>query len=204
VLPDFVVEPDEDAAEPPRPVVEPDDTTRPKLTAEEILNPEPPPGPLPDFIVAPEAHADEPPKTSKFMPKLRFTRPSAPSPLAGSAPDPVSDEPPLLANLGLPPLTEFPSLPQRETPAEPEEDAEGEEPQTQDPKRRRGRGDAPAQSKRGRRERSAGEPGDMSESVDWAGLSSRLSAYSLSTDKPAEEPSSDDDERADGEDSTES
>jgi hypothetical protein len=43
----------------------------------------------------------------------------------------------------------------------------------------------------------------MSEGVDWAGLSSRLSAYSLSTDEQAAEPSSVDDEEADTEDDTE-
>ncbi|MGH3110914.1 MAG: hypothetical protein ACRDQT_08355, partial [Gaiellaceae bacterium] len=46
---------------------------------------------------------------------------------------------------------------------------------------------APEPTKRGRRERSAGEPGDMSETTDWAGLSSRLSAYSLSGRTPPPE-----------------
>jgi acyl-coenzyme A synthetase/AMP-(fatty) acid ligase len=78
----------------------------PLVTAESILNPEPPPGPLPDFIVAPEEHPPEKakPDAPAPMPTLRL---SAPEPTRAEQ---VPDEP-SIANLGLPPLTEFPSLP---------------------------------------------------------------------------------------------
>jgi hypothetical protein len=84
------------------------------------------------------------------------------------------------------PLAEFPA-------AAPEADTEAEEP----PRRTRGRRRAaPPPEPSPRRRRSSGEPGDMSEAVDWAGLSSRLSAYSLTEDDKAaaQEPEQDVDE----------
>ncbi|MEP7225478.1 MAG: hypothetical protein ABI783_11025, partial [Actinomycetota bacterium] len=45
---------------------------------------------------------------------------------------------------------------------------------------------APVSSRKGRRERSAQDPGDEPEAVNWMdGLSSRLSAYSLADDGSA-------------------
>jgi hypothetical protein len=150
------------------------------------LNPEPPRGPLPDFIVDPEENPPEnaEPSTPEVMPKLRLSAPEPP------AAEPVSDAP-SIENLALPPLTEYPSLPSLDLgaasqadPADDETDADAEEPTER--KARRGRRQAPEPSKRGKRDRSSGEPGD-DETMDWAGLSSRLSAYSLSSENLAPE-----------------
>ena len=55
------------------------------------------------------------------------------------------------------------------------------------------------EEKRGRRDRSSEEPGDDAwGAVDWAGLSSRLSAYSLASDEESEtgeEPDTEDGEK---------
>jgi acyl-coenzyme A synthetase/AMP-(fatty) acid ligase len=177
-LPDFVVEPEDK----PAPITVPSSSgVRPSapVTAESILNPEPPPGPLPDFVIDPERESDT----------------GSPLPSPAVEPETQADEP-LLENLGLPPLTEFPSIPPLP--------AAGHT--TNEPKAQSERGDeagggrreaAPPPPPRSGRDRSAGDPGDMSESVDWAGLSSRLSAYSLSSDdSPQPPPTTEDDDAA--------
>jgi acyl-coenzyme A synthetase/AMP-(fatty) acid ligase len=192
-FPDFIVEDEAVTPAPATPAPErTEGASRPRVTAESILNPEPPPGPLPDFIVDPEKEPDE-----QEMPKLRLSQPTppppAPSPTAGA------DEP-SRESLGLPPLTEFPSFPSLEREEKPlaagmsKPEGDGEvatdaEDEPEEAKRRRGRRRQVEQGRSRRRERSTSEPGDMAESVDWAGLSSRLNAYSLSSEEPPEEPS---------------
>ncbi|MDQ3671313.1 MAG: AMP-binding protein, partial [Actinomycetota bacterium] len=174
-LPDFVVDPNgarEPAAiAPPKPV--------------SALEPEPDPGPLPDYVVDPE-------RPREHIEKKPLPRPA---PLLGIGADqPVDPEPaePSIAGLGLPPLAEFPTL----------EKGAGRESRTRDqeraPKERRPR-PAPVSSRKGRRERSANDPGDESDAVSWMdGLSSRLSAYSLA-DEGSSAPDSED-EKPDPED----
>jgi hypothetical protein len=113
-----------------------------------------------------------------------------------SQPDYIVESPPEVTDvpsrdaLGLPPLTEFPTA------------APSDEPKPKATRTGAGRQAAvpgePASSRRGRRLRSAGEPGDMSEAIDWAGLSSRLSAYSLAADEESSE--SEDEDAANGRD----
>ena len=85
--------------------------------------------------------------------------------------------------VGLPPVTSFKLDRAQET----------------SPKRRRRGQPAPAKDDKQSRTRSAGEPGDEVEEVDWMqGLSTRLSAYSLAQDD--EPPASTDDEEHEPED----
>ena len=211
-LPDFVVERvDEPETEPetrttvPSPPAE--QTGQPQVTADSILKPEPAPGPLPDYIVDPqergEAEATPTPEPEP-MPTLRLGSSKMPT-FVVEPPDPEPNQPPR-ASLGLPPLSDFPSLPT--LPIEPRvteshgaqtreaqtrEAEPGDEAEPGEAKKPRRRRAAPTEDRKGR-QRSAGEPGDMQDGVDWAGLSSRLSAYSLSTDAAADAPAADDDE----------
>jgi hypothetical protein len=161
-LPDYVVHEAEAVPEPP------------KLPSG--LEPEPDPGPLPDYVVDPERQAEPPPAPRVVPPAPREEPRVAPLSMEGRADQgpPAHDEP-SLANLGLPPLSEFPSFVR---------DEDGADAGAAKKSKRRG----PEPPKRPPRERSDGEPGDEIAGGDWmAGLSSRLSAYSLSDDdEPAE------------------
>jgi len=167
-LPDYIVEPGAAVEPSPAPMVN-------AVPAADPLEPEPDPGPLPDYIVDPSRPLRQVAKASD--PTLE-PKPLWPSPTFALPPEP--DDPPLLP-LGLPPLADFPA------PGKP--DSEEEEPAPKSNRRTRRR-PAAAPERRGRRAHSAGEPGDEQEAVDWMdGLSSRLSAYSLSDDEsstPAE------------------
>jgi acyl-coenzyme A synthetase/AMP-(fatty) acid ligase len=152
------------------------------LTAEAILNPPPPPGPLPDFIIDPDQQSDA----------------AARSPQSVAKPEEHADEP-VLEDLGPPALTEFPSLPtlptagRTITKGDDRDDAE----RTRGPTPDRAGEESEPRSPRGQ---SASDPGDLGEPVDWRGLSSRLSAYSLASDdsvQPRAEDDADDAEDAD-------
>ena len=139
-------------------------------------------GPLPEYVIDPEKQPEHAPPPDP--------RPPEPLPAASAAdetpsfivePPPETADEPTRESLGLPPLTEFPGVSR----------ADDEETRPRQPRQRR-EASAPegGAARRGRRPRSASEPGDMSESVDWAGLSSRLSAYSLTSaesDLPADD-----------------
>jgi len=159
-LPDFVVDPKTT----PTPVAK----APPPLSA---LEPEPDPGPLPDYVVDPERPREQIQK--KPLPR--------PAPLLGvdaetsADPDPAV---PSIVGLGLPPLAAFPTLVKDKAQDE-EQDSE------RAPRPRRPRpAPAPPSSRKGRRERSAEDPGDEPEAVSWMdGLSSRLRAYSLADEE---------------------
>ena len=159
-LPDFVV----DSRRDPAPV-----TKAPQPVS--ALEPEPDLGPLPDYVVDPDMPRQ--PIEKKPLPR--------PAPLLGAeAEKSVAPEPaePSIVGLGLPPLAEFPSLAKGADQDDAGPDSE------RPPKERRPRS-APVSGRKGRRERSAKDPGDEPEAVSWMdGLSSRLSAYSLADDEP--------------------
>ena len=104
-----------EAAPLPEYIVDPTTTPEPAaLTPEPVsaLEPEPDPGPLPDYIVDPTK--PRPPVLKTAKPEPPPTLPPEPEVIVDPAPPP--DEP-SLAGLGLPPLTDFPSL-QREPASE--------------------------------------------------------------------------------------
>ena len=137
------------------------------------LEPEPDPGPLPDYVVDPEA-----PPRERVEPKPA----PRPAPILGIEPERVAEpdpSQPLIAGLGIAPLPDIQSLVKEsgQDRAEPGSERSSKEPRPRP---------APVSSRKGRRERSAEDPGDEAEAVNWMdGLSSRLSAYSLADDGPA-------------------
>ena len=167
-----------EAAPLPEYIVDPTTTPEPAaLTPEPVsaLEPEPDPGPLPDYIVDPTK--PRPPVLKTAKPEPPPTLPPEPEVIVDPAPPP--DEP-SLAGLGLPPLTDFPSLQRSPHPS----GAATQEPVPAPREKRPPQ--APVSSRRGRRDQSAQDPGDEAEAVDWMdGLSSRLSAYSLADDSSA-------------------
>ena len=202
---DYIVEPRAEDKEPPKRRLW-RKKPRKQMTAEEILRPEPPPGPLPDYIVDPEstpsAEGGHKPTPAGALPTFEAAGQKTPPP---AAEPPHESEPAELprASLGLPPLADYPSLPTIPIPppegvaavAEDQLDDDAEPAEAEEPSRGgKSRRKSAELGPRGRRDRSASEPGDMSETVDWAGLSSRLSAYSLSSD--AAPPSADADDAA--------
>jgi len=173
--------PDDGVVSVPEPLPEyvVDTTTAPEpvaLTPKPVsaLEPEPDPGPLPDYVVDPakprERQEETPKPTPRPAPALRLE--------PQTSLDPEPDEP-SLADLGLPPLTEFPSV-REETVAE---NDGASPPASKPPSRAKRPRPTPASSRRARRDQSAEDPGDEAEAIDWMdGLSSRLSAYSLADD----------------------
>jgi acyl-coenzyme A synthetase/AMP-(fatty) acid ligase len=185
-LPDFVVEPapapspvDLPRPEPLTPAaleplpdfVVPPGTTPGPSAPPPAPEPEPEPdlGPLPDYIVDP----DRPPEA----------KPKAPERAAAAAAQPVHEiagEPEAEASpsgLYFPPVTSFPAP--RD---DPDDDPERKRETPKAPRRRPA--PSPAKSKRGKS--GAAEPGDEAEEVSWmAGLSNRLSAYSLAEEEEA-------------------
>lgn len=169
-LPDYIVETGATPQNPPvvkwAPITEPPE-----------LEPRHDAGPLPDYIVDPSRplrqvakapdHTVEP---KPLWPSPTFALPAEPNV------DSEQEEQPL-SQLGLPPLADFPTPEGADSLEEKSEKEPGESART-----RTGR--APAAGRRGRRARSAGDPGDEQEAIDWiGGLSSRLSAYSLSDEE---------------------
>ena len=153
-LPDFIVDPEQRAEPALPPTPEPE--------------PEPELGPLPDYVKDPDREPDPLPEFvgERELPPLR-------------APWPVEPEAPVVrrADLGLPPVTDFPSA-----------DDTSEPRKSRKPSRRA----APTSKSKPTRGSSTGEPGDEPQEVSWMqGLSTRLSAYSLGEDEP---PRTDDDE----------
>jgi hypothetical protein len=176
-------------------VVDPTTTPEPVPPVPEpvsALEPEPDPGPLPDYVVdpaKPRERAPEEKPTPQPVPVLRL------EPQASIGPEPEPDEP-SLAGLGLPPLTEFPSVRK-----EPDAEDDGTAPTTKPATKGKRSRQAPVSSRRGRRDQSAEEPGDEAEAIDWMdGLSSRLSAYSLADDSTAPDAPADNDGKVDEED----
>ncbi len=175
---------EEPAAEAPI-EAEPDDLVPPEAEAGQAVpppvlqepeeEPEPDLGPLPDYIIDP----DRPPP-----PKAEPKREPA------SAAPPPTDRPPgagdessaAAAGLYFPPVTSFP-LPR-------EEDGEADHEETPRAPRRRAAPEKP----KSKSKRSQEDPGDDASGASWmAGLSNRLSAYSLgeegekSTDAPSDD-----------------
>jgi acyl-coenzyme A synthetase/AMP-(fatty) acid ligase len=177
-LPDFVVEPGPEQDAPPTPVesaLEPEE--------EEDL------GPLPDFVIDPS-----------LPPELRPAPPPPPAPVtpppAPSLQVPTSAKPEATksnassAGIYFPPTTAFPIR---------RDDDESPRQRTQ-PSRRRPAAD-PGKDDAGKKKRSTepAEPGDEGTEVGWmAGLSGRLSAYSLS-DEDAQSDVADDADSGDAE-----
>ncbi len=153
-------------------MVEPDHALEPVAQAPpqpvSALEPEPDPGPLPDYVVDPAA----PPRE-----RVEPTPIPRPAPLLGIDPEEdVEPDPaqPLIA--GMPSLPDIQSLVK-------ESGQDGAEPDSERTSKERRPRSAPVSSRKGRRERSAKDPGDEPEAVSWMdGLSSRLSAYSLADD----------------------
>jgi acyl-coenzyme A synthetase/AMP-(fatty) acid ligase len=138
-------------------------------------------GPLPDYIVDPS----RPPAPTLAEPEWTAPLP-APPPLAEAAEKPDADP---ASGLQFPSAASFPA---------PRSDDDGE---TEFGRDRTPRGRPAAGSGRPKRVRSReAEPGDESEEVSWmAGLSNRLSAYSLAGEEtsPRSEPDDDEPEDAD-------
>ncbi|MGH3065167.1 MAG: AMP-binding protein [Gaiellaceae bacterium] len=174
-LPDFMLEPEPEptpvelpeqepvvsaAPEPLPDFVVPRDLTPARLPPPPEPEPEPDLGPLPDYIVDPNRPPD--------------LEPSEPERAAASARPPlkIASEPdtePTTPGLYFPPAASFPA---------PRDDPDEEERRRDAPKAPRRRPPPDSRKKRGRS--GAAEPGDEAEEVSWmAGLSNRLSAYSL-------------------------
>jgi len=163
-LPDFVVVPG--SRPEPEPVRPPEPEREPPVELE----------PLPDYIVDP---SNPPPPREVENDRRQAAEAEPPSfpglvrvPPAAEAkpPEPSGAE---AAGIYFPPVTSFPA---------PREDDEEESPDrgARKPSRRRPAADAEGKSKR---KRSLEEPGDDQDDADWmAGLSNRLSAYSLAED----------------------
>ena len=189
-LPDYVV----DAPDEAQPVV--------------VSEPEPEPdlsGPLPEFVVEPSADAAPPPVVEPepeeeedlgplpdYVIDPSNPRPAAPAPQPPT-PEPrpvvearrtdeqVDETPSQAAGIYFPPVTAFPTLS-----ADREEDEPRESRRTARPR--------PA-AELGKSKTEPAEPGDEPGEVGWmAGLSNRLSAYSLSEDEAPPAADSDDDE----------
>ncbi|HEU5489515.1 MAG TPA: AMP-binding protein [Gaiellaceae bacterium] len=191
-LPDYVV----DAPDETQPVVVPEPEPEPDLS-----------GPLPEFVVEPSADAAPPPApAAEAEPEEEedlgplpdyVIDPSNPRPVAPAPPPPtpeprpvvearrpddqVDETPSQAAGIYFPPVTAFPTLP-----ADRDEDEPRESRRTARPR--------PA-AESGKSKTEPAEPGDEVGEVGWmAGLSNRLSAYSLSEDDaaPAADPDDDD------------
>jgi acyl-coenzyme A synthetase/AMP-(fatty) acid ligase len=182
-MPDYVI----DAPDGPPPVVQPEPEPEPELgplpdfVVEPGSAPEPQPmpvesaleadeeedlGPLPDFVIDP----DLPPELRPAPPPKPVPVPPAPVPPLKV---PTSEKPePTMSNaagLYFPPTTAFPIL------------SDDDSPRESKPKPRRR---PPAEGGKSRHSTQPAEPGDEAGEVSWmAGLSNRLSAYSLSDDE---------------------
>jgi len=164
-LPEFVVEPSPDAA----PAVAPAARVEPEPEEEEDL------GPLPDFVIDPSNPRPAPPPPPAPEPQPVFEA----RPVERKAEETPSEA----AGVYFPPVTAFPT---------PRTDPDDEEPRES---RRTARPRPSADVGKSKRSTEPAEPGDEAGEVGWmAGLSNRLSAYSLSEDEtpPAADP--DDDE----------
>ncbi len=158
-LPDFVVEPGSEP-EPPRVPVE--SALEPE--EEEDL------GPLPDFVIDPNL----PPELRPAPPPRPDPKPEMALKLTVEVTDPnVDSAQPVSTELSFPSVTSFSISSERRS----------DRGDRQAPPRRA----APPDPGKGKRS-SPAEPGDEGNEVSWmAGLSNRLSAYSLSDEKPAPE-----------------
>jgi acyl-coenzyme A synthetase/AMP-(fatty) acid ligase len=161
-LPDFVLEPGPSADAPPAPPAE----SALEAEEEEDL------GPLPDFVIdpdlPPELRPEPPPKPVPVMP---------PPPAALRVPTSAKPEPTMsnasAAGIYFPPTTAFP-IPR-------EDDNDGPVREKRAPRRR-----PAADANKSKRSSEPAEPGDEGAEAGWmAGLSNRLSAYSLA-DEDAE------------------
>jgi len=170
-LPDFVVEPGAAPDAPPTPVesgLEPEE--------EEDL------GPLPDFVIDPSLPPELRPAPPPPAPTPVTPPPVPPLQVPTSAKREATTSNAASAGIYFPPTTAFPIR---------RDDDEPPRPRTQ-PSRPRAAGD-PGKGDAGKKKRSTepAEPGDEGTEVGWmAGLSGRLSAYSLS-DEDAESEAAD-------------
>jgi hypothetical protein len=168
-LPDYVVAPDPSAGPPAPP---PPPSPEPE--------PEPDLGPLPDYIVDPNRPA--PPRPE---PKPREVEPAprAADPVTASREEVSGAE---AAGIYFPPVTSFP--------APRDDDDESPRPEPRKAPRRR----PAAEPAKPKSKRSQEEPGDETAEPSWmAGLSNRLSAYSLAKEgQQAEDAPAEDDEAA--------
>jgi acyl-coenzyme A synthetase/AMP-(fatty) acid ligase len=138
-------------------------------------------GALPDYIVDPakDPAAKDDDRPSRPLVKADSSPESWPS---AAFPDlttrPSAEPEPRLENLGLPPLSEFPGVARDESETPPA-------PRLERPTQSQGRA-APQPKRRGRKAKPA-EPGDDVDATGWMdGLTSRLSAYSLTGADEAE------------------
>jgi hypothetical protein len=138
-------------------------------------------GPLPDYVIDPSI----PPELRRPAPEPPKVVPPPPPPEVTPTPTPPADSTlSSAAGVYFPPTTAFP------TPRDDNSDS-GDASDGKRPSRRR----PPAQGGKSKRSTQPAEPGDEATEVSWmAGLSNRLSAYSLSddetdeaTDEPADE-----------------
>jgi acyl-coenzyme A synthetase/AMP-(fatty) acid ligase len=161
-LPDFVVVPSSEVAPPPpAPPAPPESEPEPE--------PEPELGPLPDYVVDP-SRPIEPRMEPAETPQAADARPSFPGLVPKPEPKPSAAE---AAGLYFPPVTSFPDLR-----TESSSDGESRSETRKTPPRR-----PAAEAGKSKRKRSLEEPGDDAGAVEWmAGLSNRLSAYSLAED----------------------
>ena len=199
-----VVEPEPAAVVEPEPVLEPEPEPalerRPELTVIPTpeLEPELDPGPLPDFVVPPEPEDEKPPIVApepgpapllereplpdyvvdpSRPPEPRadearyeapeVERPAFPGLVRPHEPEPTAAE---TAGIYFPPVTSFP----------PPRDDDGAEADGGREPRKTSRRRPPTEPDTPKRRRSLEEPGDDADDGAWmAGLSNRLSAYSL-------------------------
>jgi hypothetical protein len=166
-------------------VERPQEPVRVPEPASALEDPPADPGPLPDYVVDPDRqHGDQPPPKPAPVAQEPVAQ-GWPSPAFPDMEPPTPEPEPSLEHLGLPPLSEFPGVTRDDSPPV-RPTARQRAPEPARP--------APEPKRRGRRGRSAGEPGDEQEGMGWMdGLSSRLSAYSLTNESdapPAEEDAS--------------
>jgi hypothetical protein len=153
-LPDYVVAPNS-TTDPHAPPLAPEPEPEPEL------------GPLPDYIVDP----NRPPEARPKAPEPAPAAASKPSPQAAGEPEREASP----SGLYFPPVTAFPV---------PREDSEDDLERKRDAPKTPRRQPAPSSTKSKRGKSGAAEPGDEADEVSWmAGLSNRLSAYSLAEEE---------------------
>jgi acyl-coenzyme A synthetase/AMP-(fatty) acid ligase len=179
--PEAAVEPEPEQEKETEPEPLPDYVVAPDLTADRTAPPPPPPpepepelGPLPDYIVDPNR-----PSPPRAEPDTRQAAHVAHEPL-GLARPPAEESSAAASGIYFPPTTSI-SLPR---------DDDGGATNRAEPKAPRRRPAAETVKSKGKR--SHEEPGDDAGGADWmAGLSNRLSAYSLAEDGEQETDASD-------------
>jgi acetyl-CoA synthetase/medium-chain acyl-CoA synthetase len=168
-LPDFVVPPEPDAAKPPIVAPEPEPEPSPALE------------PLPDYIVDPSRSPEPRVDRDAQRQAAQADQPAFPGLMRPPEPEPSTAE---AAGMYFPPVTSFPQL------RDDDIGADGQREARKAPRRK-----PPTDGSKPKKKRSLEEPGDDAGDAGWmAGLSNRLSAYSLAEEDADEEETEHEDE----------